>query len=103
LLYLKEPRMSSIVTVDLFYDVRTGATTFKETTTAKPEAISEIIEAFLMGEVGAGVDNSPANEREVYSIRLDLDLDGDVFHVTSDCGNLGLRDGILMSVLRDLV
>jgi hypothetical protein len=94
--------MSSIVTVDIAFDVTTGKATFKETTTAKHEAISEIIEAFLSGVIGAGVDNSPPISRNVYNIRLDLDLDGDVFHVTSDCGNLGLRDGILLAVLRDL-
>ena len=40
----------SIVTIDLAYDIRTGAVTLKEATTARKEAIGEILEAFIIGE-----------------------------------------------------
>ena len=92
----------SIVTVDLSYEIKTGTVTYKETTTARKEAIGEILEAFVIGEIGQGVDESPATEQDVYNIRLDLDLTDDSFRVTHDCGNKGLRTGILIAVLKDL-
>lgn len=63
---------------------------------------AELIWEFLRSQMGAGADNSPPAERDVYHIRMDIDLSEDRFSVRSDTGNKGLRDGILMDVARRL-
>ena len=61
----------------------------------------KIITEFLRTQIGAGKDESPVNEIDDYKIRIDLDLSCDAFRCTHDCGNLGLRDGILLTYLRE--
>jgi hypothetical protein len=68
-------------------------------TDMKDEAIPEVLEAFLQDQIGAGADPAPAVESDVYTIRIRLDLSDDSFFSSHDCGNLGLRDGILMMAL----
>jgi hypothetical protein len=68
----------------------------------KPEALTEIIMTFLRGQMGKGADASFAIERDVYHIRMEVDLESDTFAVRHDTGNLGLRDGILLDVARRL-
>jgi len=68
-------------------------------TDLKDEAIFEVLTAFLQDQSGAGVDKTPPVESDVYNIRLRLDLSYDTFSVNHDCGNLGLRDGILIKAL----
>jgi len=86
--------------LNVTYNVKTD--TFEVASDIKPEMQGEVLADFIHGQVGAGVDESPRTEREVYSIRLQLDLSDDTFYVEHNCGNKGLRDGILMRVLRDL-
>lgn len=93
----------STVTVDLRFDMGSGVATFTDATTVRPEALAEVVEAFLRCQIGAGQDKTPPDTRDVYSIRIDLDLRDDSFRVQHDCGNKGLRDGILMAVLKQLV
>jgi hypothetical protein len=66
------------------------------------ECIEEIVGEFLRGQMGRGKDETPPNEQEVYTIKLTVDLSFDIFKASSDCGNKGLRDGILMYFLRAL-
>lgn len=75
---------------------------FKIETDVKDGYVAELIGDFLRGQIGAGADPSPADERDIYTIHIQLDLNGDVWHCKHDCGNLGLRDGILMDVMRRL-
>lgn len=66
----------------------------------KPEHWSEVLEGFLSTQVGAGEDTTPRVDRDVYRIHLQLDLEeDDTFYCDHDCGNKGLRTGILMDVL----
>ena len=71
-------------------------------TNAKPEALEEILEAWLREQMGAGADQSTPTEREVYTVKLALDLSDDTFSVESDTGNESLTTGIVMRVFRDL-
>lgn len=75
---------------------------FTHTGNIKETCLSDIVSDFIRCQLGAGADHSPAQEREVYHIRLDVDLTYDSFTCTHDCGNLGLRDGILMDILSRL-
>jgi len=68
----------------------------------KPERQGEVLTDFIHGQVGTGKDESPAEKRGIYTIRLELDLSDDTFYVSHNCGNKGLRDGILMRALKDL-
>ena len=72
---------------------------FRIETNAKAEAVADLIEDFLYGQVGAGVDRSQANEFDVYEIILGIDLSDDSWGTKDNCGNKGLRDGILYAVL----
>ena len=54
-----------------------------------------IISDFLRTQIGAGVDKNPTNNQAIYTILINLDLSGDIFSVSHDCGNKGLREGIL--------
>lgn len=75
---------------------------FKIETDIKDELVAKLIGEFLREQIGAGRDSSPADDRDTYTIHLQLDLGVDVWYCKHDCGNLGLRDGILMDVMRRL-
>lgn len=66
----------------------------------KREYWGEIIEDFLVLQMGYGKDPATATDKPVYRIHLQLDVgDDDAYYVESDCGNRGLRNGILMDTL----
>jgi hypothetical protein len=90
--------------VDLFLTVRYDVTkdTFEIESNIKPDKRAEVITEFIRCQIGAGRDETPREERDVYTIKLGLALVDDTFYVEHDCGNKGLRDGILMRVMRDL-
>ena len=83
--------------VILKYNVSEDA--FNVQTNARERALPEIISIYLETQIGRGVDNSKADQRDEYTIDLDLNLEGDVFRCNHNCGNLGLRDGILLKFL----
>jgi len=56
----------------------------------------ELILDFIQTQFGAGEDNTPREEQDVYKIKLEIDLSDDTFRTTHNCGNKGLRDGILL-------
>ena len=86
--------------INIIYNLKTNKCSFN--TDIKRERISDVLSDFLRLQIGAGVDNSPSSELEEYHINLTLDLSDDTFYVDHDCGNLGLRDGILMLAVRQL-
>ncbi len=81
----------------LRYTLSTGELLYA--TDLKPEAIVNLLETFLESQIGAGGDATPPVEGDVYNIQIRMDLEDDTFYVSHDCGNLGLRDGILMQAL----
>ena len=68
-------------------------------TDMKDEGAVGLIEHFLAGEMGQGADPAKAVESDIYNIRLRIDLSDDTIYVKHDCGNLGLRDGILVKAI----
>ncbi len=71
-------------------------------TNAKKEAVEGILENWIYSQLGAGKDTSKTKEREEYEIVIKLDLDGDVFHTSSDTGNKSLTCGLVMHVFSNL-
>lgn len=69
-------------------------------TNARDEAISELLTDFIYHQIGSGKDDSEANYLDVYEIEIGIDLMDDSWRIRHNCGNKGLRDGILMDVVR---
>jgi hypothetical protein len=88
------------LTLDISYDIRNES--FNIDSDANEEAYSSLIETYLHTQIGAGRDNSPANEKDIYHIRLEWYPQNDNFVIKSDTGNKRLREGILMKILRKL-
>lgn len=84
--------MDEKIFVNLWYDINKD--TFQVKSNAKDP--KEIVNNFLRTQIGAGRDDSEPSRQDVYQISLVLDLTEDTFVCGHDCGNLGLRDGILM-------
>lgn len=82
------------------YDMKNESA--KLNTNIKHEMVAEVLGDYLHSRVGSGKDPSEPAQREIYTIKLGLELDGDVWYCEHDCGNKGLREGILMSVLKML-
>lgn len=90
---------------DLFIDIKYPVEKpqdFKIESNIKEEKRADILMDFLRSQMGAGVDGSVPNEHDVYHIRIELDLTEDTFRASSNVGNLGLRDGILMDIVKRL-
>lgn len=67
-------------------------------TNAKPEALDEIFSCYMRSQMGAGKDDSPPTEKDIYSIEINLDLSDDSITVKSDTGNKGLTCGIIRHI-----
>ena len=84
-----------ILYVLLEYDIGNDTVKIIDTN-MRSESIIEVIDDFLRTQVGAGEDERYHDEREYYDIKISLDLETDTFECAHNCGNKGLRDGILM-------
>lgn len=84
--------------LELWYNIKTGM--FGIDTNIKPEAYDEIISTYLSTQMGKGRDERNPHIRDVYNLKIDVDLSEDIFNASDDCGNKGLRDGILMQFLK---
>lgn len=88
------------LTLDITYDMNSEEFSIKSD--AKKEAYADLISAFLRLQMGAGEDKSKANEQDVYHITIKWQPHNDVFEASSDTGNKGLREGILLDILDKL-
>lgn len=73
---------------------------FTHETNIKPELVGDILAEFIRSQQGSGEDKNPPVEREVYKLRLELNLSFDNFKLKHDCGNEGLALGIVMDVFK---
>lgn len=71
-------------------------------TNAKEEAVEEILEAWLAGQVGRGKDEREPVKKEEYRVVIGLDLEDDTFSTSSDTGNKNLTCGIIASAFSRL-
>ena len=72
---------------------------FQIETNAKTELVGELLADYIRTQMGAGKDDSPPNEVDVYEITIGIDLSDDTWGTNHNCGNKGLRDGIIMDVI----
>jgi hypothetical protein len=71
-------------------------------TNAKRDKVGDLLEDYLHAQVGTGKDPSPPAERDIYKISIGVELGEDIWGSSHDCGNKGLREGIIMRVLQML-
>ncbi|QQG46340.1 MAG: hypothetical protein HYY55_00635 [Candidatus Niyogibacteria bacterium] len=71
-------------------------------TNAKKEKLGETLEAWLSCQFGLGEDESELDKKDIYKIKIQLDLSDDSFYTNSDTGNKGLTCGIIICVLDNL-
>lgn len=88
------------LTLDIEYDLKRNC--FRSAGNLNEEGQKDVIELFLASERGKGVDNSERKERDSYNIRIKWYPHEDGIIVSSNTGNKGLRDGILLSYLESL-
>ena len=87
----------------LYIEITYSENDFEIDTNIKDELVSDVLCEYIHSIVGDGhVDNREAIERDVYTIRITLDLTYDTFEVTADTGNDGLTTGIIMDVIKRL-
>lgn len=89
--------MKPDIVIEMTFDMKTEAVQIR--TNAKHEVLSELISDYIHAQVGAGKDLTPPIERDVYKIAIGVELDDDSWGSSHDCGNKGLREGILMRIL----
>ena len=74
------------------------------TNIAETGKIHNMLNEFLRScSFGRGADNSEANVHDLYTISIGLTLQDDTWYTQHNCGNLGLRDGIVIEAIRRLV
>ena len=87
--------------IDIAFDINDPDKSIIKTN-VKEELLGDLIGDWLRGQLGLGEDGRQANEKDVYSIKIGIDLSDDTFIVESDTGNDGLTSGIVMDVSRRL-
>ena len=89
---------------DLFiaidYDVIGNETCYSSN--IKKERVKDILLDYIRFQIGAGKDKTPREEHDLYEITIYLDVAMDIFSTKSNCGNKGLRDGIIMYLIQEL-
>lgn len=85
----------------IFLEYNIEIDSFKVTTNIKEDKVEDIVSEYLQCQIGSGIDKSPRNEFDLYKIHISLDIYSDSFKCRDNCGNRGLRDGILMHFLNN--
>lgn len=90
--------MKPDITIEMTFTVKDESVVIR--TNAKYEKVQDLLEDYLHSIVGSGKDPAPMVERDVYKIVIGVELaEGDAWGSHHDCGNKGLRDGIIARVL----
>lgn len=89
--------MKPDIVIEMIFDMKAEAVQIR--TNAKRSVISELLSDYVHSQVGTGKDESPPDVRDVYSITIGVELDDDSWGSKHDCGNKGLREGIIMQVI----
>ncbi len=84
------------IDVNIIYDLKKDS--FEVSGNAKDPG--SVVSEFLRTQIGEGKDLNPPDKRDKYTILVNLDTTEDVFSVCHDCGNKGLREGILQRFLQ---
>jgi len=87
--------------IEFNYDVVNDVIVWGPETNVRKEALSEVLEGYIRTQIGAGEDTGDPVQRNVYHLRLTLDVSDDSFRMSHDCGNEGLCLGIVLQALRE--
>lgn len=88
------------LTLDILYDLKKDK--FETRGDVNEEGIKELVETFLRGQIGAGMDEREPSQRNTYRIQLRWYPTDDRIEADSNTGNKSLRDGLLINYLRTL-
>ena len=84
--------------IDMQYSVPEKQLTIEDTN-VKLELIGGLLSDWVRGCMGKGEDRSKANKKDLYNIRMTVDLTCDTFKIFSDTGNKGVTTGIIATSL----
>jgi hypothetical protein len=71
-------------------------------TDVKDSMLKEMLGEVVRSKMGAGEDDSPANQVDVYRIEISIDLSDDSISTSSNCGNKGLETGLILDAFQRL-
>ncbi|MFA5098733.1 MAG: hypothetical protein WC461_00740 [Candidatus Paceibacterota bacterium] len=95
--------MAIDILIKIEFHLNEGKRSVIKTNAVDRAAVEEILEEFLLSQMGKGEDQSRAEEKDIYEISIGLDMSGgDVFYTKSDTGNKGLTAGIVDWILQNL-
>ena len=86
--------MQEALLIDIKYNIKHGH--FDVRSNIKKDKIADFVTDFLHNEVGQGADESETEKRDDYRIKIAMSFNDDCYWCWHDCGNKGLRNGILM-------
>lgn len=74
--------------------------TFAHQTNMNPSGVVEVLTAYLQMQAGQDADTREPKIRDVYQVAVQIDLATDNIQAGSDCGNHGLKVGIVAEFLK---
>lgn len=92
--------MKPDIVIEMEFDMKGDRVQIR--TNAKHDKVVDLLEDYLHACVGTGKDPAPPEEHDIYKITLGVELGEDSWGSAHNCGNKGLREGIIMRVLKML-
>lgn len=90
--------MNPDIVIDMEFDMKADKVQIK--TNAKHERVADLLEDYLHAQVGTCKDIMTPEDHDIYKIVIGVELGHDAWGSSHNCGNRGLRDGILLRVLQ---
>jgi len=87
----------TLLSMTLKYNMKTDL--FEISGNVADEKITEVMQEWLRGQLGLGKDDNEPNDKEIYTIIINLNLEDDTFTIQSDTGNASLTCGIVAHFL----
>ncbi len=69
---------------------------------ARFDRVKDLLLDYLRTKMGTGPDDRESNTLNLYQIDISIDLSYDIFKCHHNCGNKGLREGILLRLINRL-
>lgn len=76
--------------------------TVKVRTNASSDGLIEILEAWILDQVGRGRDDSTPNRFDEYEVTIGFAVNGDVFGTEANTNNYALTAGLVMHALKEI-
>ena len=89
--------MNPDIVIEMSFDMKRETVQIK--TNAKHEVVEQLLYDYLHTQIGSGRDDSTPEDHDIYKITIGVELADDSWGSTHNCGNKGLREGIIMQVI----